>query len=280
MAWIENNDVDDLELDFTDGLDHTEHDAGDDDGEEDVSPMEGAPRTFALSDVLDVNDEARAVATGSRVELVEGGEERTVTSENRNEFVETMRDYRLRGSLRAPIQAMARGLRTVMPSEVLRDARRMLSPLDFCRLLSGLRGVDVADWRRHTRYAGGLQPDAKEVKLFWNVVEVGRAPEVHGLLQFATGSRRVPVGGFAHLVGLNGGRHPLPTRAGIYRRARCRRRRRCVCTIDVPAFISGGLQKARRPSTSARAASTSTRRTGVRRRRRRGARHRRWRCGG
>ena len=52
-----------------------------------------------------------------------------------------------------------------MPSEVLRDARRMLSPLDFCRLLSGLRGVDVADWRRHTRYAGGLQPDAKEVAL-------------------------------------------------------------------------------------------------------------------
>ena len=37
-----------LELDFTDGLDHTEHDAGDDDVEEDVSPMEGAPRTFGF----------------------------------------------------------------------------------------------------------------------------------------------------------------------------------------------------------------------------------------
>ena len=65
MAWIENNDVEGLELDFTDGLDHTEHDAGDDDGEEDVSPMEGAPRTFALTDVLSASDEARAVATGA-----------------------------------------------------------------------------------------------------------------------------------------------------------------------------------------------------------------------
>ena len=203
--------------------------------------MEGAPRTFALSDVLDVNDEARAVATGSRVELVEGGEERTVTSSTRTEFVKTMRDYRLRGSLQKPIEAMARGLRTVMPSEVLRDARRMLSPLDFCRLLSGLRGVDVADWRRHTRYAGGLQPDAKEVKLFWNVVEgwsKTHPKRLHGLLQFATGSRRVPVGGFAHLVGLNGGRHPFTLHAGRHLpEGALPTAHACVCTIDVPAFV-------------------------------------------
>jgi hypothetical protein len=61
---------------------------------------------------------------------------------------------------------------------------------------------------------------------------------LHGLLQFATGSRRVPVGGFAHLVGLNGGRHPFTLHAGRHLPpGALPTAHACVCTIDVPAFV-------------------------------------------
>ena len=241
MAWIANadNDVDALELDFTDGLNGSEHDAGDE-SDEDVPVLKGAPRTFTSQDILGENDQRRAVAPGSRVELGSGGSLRAVTAANRSEFVGKVRDHRLRASIREPLKAMARGLRVVMPSEVLHDARRMLSPTDFCRLLSGLREVDVADWKKHTRYAGGLLPKAREVRLFWSVVEAWaktHPKRLHGLLQFATGSRRVPVGGFAHLVGLNGGRHPFTLHAGKHLSlGALPTAHACVCTIDVPVF--------------------------------------------
>ena len=48
----------------------------------------------------------------------------------------------------------------------------------------------------------------------------------------------MPVGGFAHLVGLNGGRHPFTLHAGRHLPAGALpTAHACVCTIDVPAFV-------------------------------------------
>mmetsp|Transcript_9325 Transcript_9325/g.30830 ORF Transcript_9325/g.30830 Transcript_9325/m.30830 type:complete len:166 (+) Transcript_9325:199-696(+) len=137
---------------------------------------------------------------------------------------------------------MLKGLHAAVPGRVLRDARKMLSPTDLAHLLSGLRDVDVADWRANTRYAGGLRPEAQHVQWFWQTVlgwaetDKGR---LHGLLQFATGSRRVPVGGFAHLVGLNGGKHPFTLASGAHlSRGSLPTAHACICTIDLPKFES------------------------------------------
>ena len=103
----------------------------------------------------------------------------------------------------------------------------------------------MGDWRRHTRLAGGLRANAREVRWFWAVVDkwAGGAPpdkrRLHGLLQFATGSRRVPVGGFAHLVGLNGGKHPFTLSSGAHlSEGSLPTAHACICTVDLPRFAS------------------------------------------
>ena len=177
---------------------------------------------------------------GSRIELLPRGDETFVTLDSKKAFVSAVVDWRLRSSLERPLRAMARGLHAAVPSAVLSDAKKMLSPTDLARLLSGLRDVDVADFKRHAKVAGGLRPDAKEVAFFWTTIELWAQSDkhrLHDLLQFATGSRRVPVGGFAHLVGLNGGKHPFTLSSGAHLpKGALPTAHACICTIDLPKF--------------------------------------------
>jgi hypothetical protein len=65
--------------------------------------------------------------------------------------------------------------------------------------------VSVADWEEHTEYRTGLSAYSPQVRWFWEVLQqwddgtpAGQR-KLADLLQFCTGSRRVPVGGFAQL---------------------------------------------------------------------------------
>lgn len=204
-----------------------------------------------LPPVIDVDaqgsstSDLRTLAAGSRVELIAGGDDITVNPDTRLDFALKMCEWRLRLGLEGPIRAMVSGLHAAVPSNVMSDAKKMLSANDLVHLLSGLRDIDVADWRRHTRLAGGLRPEANEVVWFWKVIqEWSGGPKIvkdrlHQCLQFATGSRRVPVGGFAHLVGLNGGKHPFTLSSGSHLApGSLPTAHACICTIDLPAFAS------------------------------------------
>ncbi|CAK0890776.1 unnamed protein product [Prorocentrum cordatum] len=59
------------------------------------------------------------------------------------------------------------------------------------------------------------------------------------LLQFATGSRRVPVGGFAQLVGFNGGKHLFTLARGAHLKPQSLpTSHACICTLDLPPWDS------------------------------------------
>ena len=62
--------------------------------------------------------------------------------------------------------------------------------------------------------------------------------EQEQLLQFVTGSRRPPVGGFAHLEGFNGGVHRFTLYASAEALDSLPRAHACICTIDVPKYSS------------------------------------------
>ena len=100
----------------------------------------------------------------------------------------------------------------------------------------------MGDWRRHTRLAGGLRADAREVRWFWAVVDkwAGGAPpdkrRLHGLLQFATGSRRVPVGGFDQLLGRDGAVKRFTLTSVSLDQAVYPRAHTCFNRIDLPRF--------------------------------------------
>lgn len=262
LRWIARADdpIDHLELSFTDALDVNDYDATEDtnDGETNL-PLPAVGRDDDVVDPRDVwpaklptpgiTDEelapsrAETLAPGSRVELVPGGDRLAVRTSDRLTFVQLVLDWRLRKSLAGPIAAMAKGIRAAVPATVLVEARRMLTAADLVRLVSGLRDIDVDDWRRNTRLSGGLRPHANEVKWFWAAIKKWHAQDhkdrLHKCLQFATGSRRVPIGGFAHLVGLGGSRHLFTLAAGAHLPpGALPTAHACICTIDLPVFQS------------------------------------------
>jgi len=208
--------------------------------------LQPLPEVVSQADILpgeckDENAQLASITRATQVELVPGGSSLTVTEENKEQFVKALLDWRLRGSLRPALGAMLQGLRAAMPSAVLAEARRMLTPWEVHALLAGSRDIDSVDWERNTRTVGGLQKHTREVRWFWQIVhqwaKEKRQDRLQDLLQFATGSRRVPVGGFAQLVGFNGGKHLFTLAKGVHLSAKSLpMSHACICTVDLPPW--------------------------------------------
>lgn len=67
-------------------------------------------------------------------------------------------------------------------------------------IICGLGKIDVNDWKANTRLKH-CTPDSNIVKWFWKAVELFDEERRARLLQFVTGSSRVPLQGFKALQG-------------------------------------------------------------------------------
>lgn len=67
-------------------------------------------------------------------------------------------------------------------------------------LLNGKDRIDIKDWMRNTRLKH-CRPDSVVVKWFWKAVKQFNVDQRKRLLQFVTGSCRLPIQGFRSLRG-------------------------------------------------------------------------------
>lgn len=84
---------------------------------------------------------------------------------------------------------------------------KLLKPFDAHELellISGVSVIDVDDWKKHTLYTAGFHRDHPTIKLFWQAIEEFDHERRARLLQFATGTSRLPSTGFKDLIGYNG----------------------------------------------------------------------------
>jgi hypothetical protein len=164
------------------------------------------------------------------VELKLGGGDIDVTDANKREYVELKTQYLLFGSVQTQLFAFLKGLYEIVPAEllVLFDAE------ELAYVMSGSDEIDVDDWERSTVVSKNLEyfPAAE---LFWKVVRELSQDERRRLLQFATGSTRVPPGGFSALTSNDGqlclfalrGVEPKETRGYLHSHA-------CFNRVDLP----------------------------------------------
>jgi E3 ubiquitin-protein ligase HUWE1 len=68
-------------------------------------------------------------------------------------------------------------------------------------IMSGLPEVDVDDLRAHTEYQG-YTVSSPPIQWFWRAVRSFNRELRLKLIQFTTGTGRIPSGGFAQLVGM------------------------------------------------------------------------------
>jgi E3 ubiquitin-protein ligase HUWE1 len=70
-------------------------------------------------------------------------------------------------------------------------------------LISGLPDIDIDDWKSNTEYQN-YTPSSQQIQWFWRAVRSFDKEELAKLLQFVTGTSKVPLNGFKELEGMNG----------------------------------------------------------------------------
>ncbi|XP_028326413.1 E3 ubiquitin-protein ligase HACE1 isoform X3 [Gouania willdenowi] len=134
------------------------------------------------------------------VPLKPGGTSILVTQDNKDEYVQLVTELRMTRAIQPQINAFLQGFHTFIPPSLI----QLFDEYELELLLSGMPEIDVHDWCRNTEYTSGYDPQEPVIQWFWEVVKSLTQEERVLLLQFVTGSSRVPHGGFAFLMGGSG----------------------------------------------------------------------------
>ncbi|XP_063229832.1 E3 ubiquitin-protein ligase Su(dx) [Bacillus rossius redtenbacheri] len=132
-------------------------------------------------------------------ELKEGGDKVRVTEENKEEYMRLMTEWRMTRGIEEQTKNFLDGFNEVVPLEWL----KYFDERELELMLCGMQEIEVEDWQRNTIYRHYTR-SSKQVVWFWQFVKSADSEKRARLLQFVTGTCRVPVGGFAELMGSNG----------------------------------------------------------------------------
>uniref|UniRef100_A0A8C7L5A0 E3 ubiquitin-protein ligase n=1 Tax=Oncorhynchus kisutch TaxID=8019 RepID=A0A8C7L5A0_ONCKI len=132
-------------------------------------------------------------------ELKPDGGNVLVTEENKEEYIRLVAEWRLSRGVEEQTQAFFEGFNEVLPQQYLQyfDAKELEV------MLCGMQEIDLVDWQRHTIYRHYAR-SSKQILWFWQFVKEMDNEKRMRLLQFVTGTCRLPMGGFADLMGSNG----------------------------------------------------------------------------
>ncbi|KAF2223794.1 hypothetical protein BDZ85DRAFT_262185 [Elsinoe ampelina] len=113
-----------------------------------------------------------------------------VTNENRSAHIEQYTRWILDYSIRPQFYAFASGFYEVIDPRIGR-----LMPAAYLRqLVEGSAQIDAADLKRLITYEG-YTADSEQIVWFWTIIEEYEQEKLRSLLEFVTGSRRMPASG-------------------------------------------------------------------------------------
>ncbi|GAB7352875.1 hypothetical protein MBLNU459_g3472t1 [Dothideomycetes sp. NU459] len=156
------------------------------------------------NDITDVTFETFSVdvdkfGVSETIDLIPDGRNIPVTEENKHEYVRLVVEQRLTKSVEAQLQKFLIGFSEIIPGELI----SIFSEQELELLISGLPDIDVDDWKNNTEYHN-YQATSPQIQWFWRAVRSFDKEEKAKLLQFVTGTSKVPLNGFKELEGMNG----------------------------------------------------------------------------
>uniref|UniRef100_W8BJ43 Ubiquitin-protein ligase E3A n=1 Tax=Ceratitis capitata TaxID=7213 RepID=W8BJ43_CERCA len=129
-------------------------------------------------------------------ELKPDGGDIVVGQHNKQEFVDMYSDYLLNKSIERQFKAFKKGFEMVTDESPL---KLLFRPEEIELLVCGSRKFDFVELEKSTEYEGGYTKDSQIIKDFWSIVHAMPEESKRKLLEFTTGSDRVPVGGLSRL---------------------------------------------------------------------------------
>lgn len=136
-------------------------------------------------------------------ELKPGGGSVVVTEDNKKEYVRLYVNYRFMQGIEQQFAALQKGFTEVVPQQLLKP----FDERELELIIGGLGKIDIDDWKANTRLKH-CTPETPVVGWFWQIVDSYTEEMRARLLQFVTGSSRVPLQGFKALQGSTGAAGP------------------------------------------------------------------------
>ncbi|EAT46304.1 AAEL002536-PA, partial [Aedes aegypti] len=136
----------------------------------------------------------------SQRELKPNGADIEVTNENKDEYIKLVIEWRFVARVKDQMSAFLDGFGQIVPLNLL----KIFDENELELLMCGIQSIDVKDWKRNTLYKGDYYANHVIIQWFWKAVLSFSNEMRSRLLQFVTGTSRVPMNGFKELYGSNG----------------------------------------------------------------------------
>ncbi|KAL2205417.1 hypothetical protein CC79DRAFT_1042055 [Sarocladium strictum] len=153
--------------------------------------------TGIITESFSVDDDVFGVV--NTVDLKPGGRDIPVTQENKEEYVRLVVEHKLLSSVKDQMEQFLKGFHDIIPAELI----SIFNEQELELLISGLPDIDIDDWKSNTEYQN-YTPSSQQIQWFWRAVRSFDKEELAKLLQFVTGTSKVPLNGFKELEGMNG----------------------------------------------------------------------------
>ncbi|CCM03910.1 uncharacterized protein FIBRA_06061 [Fibroporia radiculosa] len=186
------------------------------------------------NDITDVIDET-FTTTEERfgemvtVELKPGGADVPVTEDNKKEYVDCVVEYRISRRVKEQFEAFMSGFSELIPQDLI----NVFDERELELLIGGMSEIDVDDWSKYTDYRG-YEVNDEVVQWFWKCIRSWPPERKSRLLQFATGTSRIPVNGFKDLQGSDGPRRFTIEKSGDP--SQLPKSHTCFNRIDLPPY--------------------------------------------
>ena len=182
------------------------------------------------------------------IELKPGGEDIPVTEENKKEYVDLVVEYRIQKRVHEQFDTFMSGFNELIPQELI----NVFDERELELLIGGMSEIDVYvlspsshfvpkikfmifsdDWMKYTDYRGYEMND-EVVQWFWKCIRSWHAERKSRLLQFTTGTSRIPVNGFKDLQGSDGPRRFTIEKSGDP--SQLPKSHTCFNRLDLPPY--------------------------------------------
>lgn len=164
------------------------------------------------------------------IDLKENGRNIEVNDANKQEYIYLRLRYVMLDCFAGQLQHLMAGIFEVIPQELI----LVFDYQELELVLCGVPSIDINDWKAHTKTSEDFPENLLE--WFWEIVEKFTDEDRARLLQFTTGSSRVPVQGFRALTSYDGRICHFTLKAIEYPEHGYPRAHTCFNRIDVPKY--------------------------------------------
>ncbi|KXJ28856.1 E3 ubiquitin-protein ligase NEDD4-like [Exaiptasia diaphana] len=133
-------------------------------------------------------------------ELKPGGADIKLTNENKLEYINLVIKWRFVSRVEDQMRKFMEGFNELIPHNL----HQIFDEREVELLMCGLGDIDTTDWRKNANYRGEYHDKHIVIQWFWKAVNSFDMETRARLLQFVTGTSRVPMNGFSELYGSNG----------------------------------------------------------------------------